>query len=353
VTIVFDEQVIAARRRRLSEARTGVANAGQMVSRVQLNLSIDQSWRFSGSNAVNERLSALSKRLQAQEELLGNYVNFLDTAAGRYSESDRNLRNRAGEALYRLKQMSISSLILTTPPRGLLRGAKMGAIIAATGMFGIGIKIFPPGGVQLGGLKDAIKTGIKPKGEGGRLSGIGAGKPTFLGGVKGLGAVGAMAGATSSSRGVGAQIENRRPNFIRRGLNRGRQALRTGANTFRQAARNGFTRQNFRNLSNIAFGSLMVVGGLKFPPLAVLGGFKIGDGVRGLATGTEQNSLKEMLNFATGDNRVYNAVQIGLCVADPIKCSVEVVVNDILRDRSAMSATQTGAIRTTPVNVGP
>jgi len=116
-----------ALRQRLSAVQNTCNSALGNVGRVRTNLD----WQVTSQQGIDARLSAVQRRLQTQTELMRQYANFLNTVNDRFSATDRSLRDRAGELLYRIRQIAAN---LKSRING-RNAASLAAIAAVSALF--------------------------------------------------------------------------------------------------------------------------------------------------------------------------------------------------------------------------
>jgi len=348
------QQEIAALRHQLSAIQTEVGNARTRVAQINTNLMTDPGWRFSGQQRINDRLDAVARRLQAQAELMRQYTGFLDTVNDRFSATDRDLRNQASGVIYQAAQIA-QPMISRCPHSGILYGSGMGKIAAIAGMFGGGmlsadprVTRMPPDGTRLGLLSRVINTGGGGVAPGSVIYGndgvlqVRTGTP-LVGGTSGS----MMSVMRSHAYSADARISEISFPFAYNAI---RFQQHVGGAVIAHAANvqcNWNLGQRLRGLTNMGLGGLAILGGFKFPPLAIYGGMKFGDGTAALLTGREQNSLRDTLNFVTGNNRAYYLLSILSIVTGPKKLAM-----DSRRSIVSVAREARGAAKVMPAKVG-
>ena len=132
--IRVNPQELAAVRQRLSTVQSVGNNEVANIGQVRSNLD----WQVTSQQGIDERLSAVQRRLQNQMELMEQYANFLNTVNDRFTATDRGIRGQAGNLLGKMSQITASlRLAGRIQPRVNLRNGKALATIAAVGgLFG-------------------------------------------------------------------------------------------------------------------------------------------------------------------------------------------------------------------------
>ena len=340
--IKVNQPEIAALRQRLTTVRSAGDNAVSNVNRVRANLD----WQVTSQQGIDDRLNAVQRRLQTQMEKMGQYTNFLNTVSDSFEAADRRIRDQAKGVMYCAKQVATPN-IMVTPPRGSLSGNKMLALGGIAALFGGGAAAltllpYPPSRTPLSALIGQVKgtnrqssfqpiEPIRPKG------GLGQNKTGMR--VK-SGAQNVRSRSGNLFSGAGNAVRSTGNTVVRGVRNIKRVAVVDVA-----VANASDPRRALRNVSRITFGGAGVAGALSLPfplaiPVAFYSGTKIGDGVVGLARGTEQRGFREMMDHVPGGDAIYYGVR-GISLASPwalYKGIVEWRLNRILADPTASGA---------------
>ena len=74
-------------------------------------------WKVSSSSNIDTRLKKVQKRLNAQSELMDEYINVLTAVSDNLATKDRNIKNMAKELVYLLNQMSFVAAFTGSKPK--------------------------------------------------------------------------------------------------------------------------------------------------------------------------------------------------------------------------------------------
>ena len=336
-TIDVHRGAVRAANARLTGIRRNVGSARDSIRRAQS--SIDR--RVFGRFSLHSRMQAVDSEIDAIENQLQNIQKTVEDILNRYENMDRDLARQ-------IESRNILAFEPGTQARSTAFGVAGSAnLIANSNKFNEAS--INAANRALNAFRGNNVVAQNRRSVRSRISSFGS---SALGKVRIVGS-----GALNVKRDVGSSAFGKVRTV-------GSGALSVGRNVRSSAASFLSTRdlrQDARNVSNITFGILAVksavgISGATFgkgtviaAPIAFWGGAQIGDGIRGLATGTEQNSMKEILTHYLPDGAgtaSYVAGNYGPCFTskyDLAKCGVKIIVDEALRERPIL----TGAKRAT------
>ena len=98
---------------KLSSAKIKCDEAYNNIQKVIAGLD----WEVASKSSINDRLTAVQKRLRKQSDLMQQYLDFLDTAGGRFEATDKELRDKSKDVLYQLGQVGVGLSMANTNPK--------------------------------------------------------------------------------------------------------------------------------------------------------------------------------------------------------------------------------------------
>lgn len=119
---------------KLASVQKASDEAVSSISKVKVNLD----WQVASRSNIDEKLTAVQKRLRKQSELMNSYVGFLNTVNSKFGETDGNLRNQAKGLIYQLGQMTASFKAFDTAKLKMdyKKGESLAKVTAVSTLFG-------------------------------------------------------------------------------------------------------------------------------------------------------------------------------------------------------------------------
>lgn len=117
---------------KLASVQRASDEAASNISKVKVNLD----WQVASRSNIDEKLTAVQKRLIKQSELMNSYVGFLNTVNSKFGETDGNLRNQAKGLIYRLGKITASFEVLAKPKVDYKKADSLAKVMAVSNLFG-------------------------------------------------------------------------------------------------------------------------------------------------------------------------------------------------------------------------